>query len=488
MRDWHTGLRLGANKNGDLAENVEVVAEVEGTQRGGLTTFHGPGQVVVFPVIDLKGESIVNSPSGKYYKKGLDVRSYVCLLEDTTIGLLKGEFGISGKRTENPGVWVDVAHPEEQITTSGRIKAFARELRRLREGKEEHEPVDCKIAALGVHLRRYITSYGLAINCSTDLRWFDRITACGLEGLGTTTIRQLGSPTKEGLIKANVKAREDAQQELAGVWARRFASGIWGIPGPFGKRAHENWNEVVQSRVWGADMDGSGEGLGIEDVPESLQNTAGKWPLAIPDPVPRERILSKNTMERARQRRVKQGKTQWAQQNTMKLLDDEIREIKKQIEGKKLDDRDISLIVKGLGRKMMDEHKSALDKAKEVTVLNAKKTAYEKKLERAGYRLNAKVVRKTTSTPGGGASLRRPLLHELLRKDDGEKVEDIKKIVRDLETQPENTGIPDKEKESLRNQINEANYKIRSLEKEGKDDGGAGEITREQAGEVQDDV
>jgi len=87
------------------------------------------------------------------------VRCYVQLLEECTIRTLS-QVGIKGIRTENPGVWVDA---------------------------------ETKIAALGVHLRRNVTSYGVGLNVETDLRWFDRITACGLEGKRVTSVReQLG--------------------------------------------------------------------------------------------------------------------------------------------------------------------------------------------------------------------------------------------------------------------------------------------------------
>lgn len=463
LRDWHSGLRLGANVNGDLAENVEVIPEVEGTQRGGLTTFHGPGQVVLFPVLDLKGDSIVKGARnyvGKYEGKGLDVRSYVCLLENTTIGLLKGEFGIQAKRTENPGVWVDVAHLGGQVTAQGKIEAFEREL--WREGGE-YEAVDCKIAALGVHLRRHVTSYGLAINCSTDLRWFDRITACGLEGLGTTSIRQLGTPEKRGLIMKHVKVREDMQQDLAGIWTRRFVSGIWGIPGPFGKRVvDDKWNYLVQSRVWGADMDGSGEGLGIEDVSERLQNTIGKWPLRTEDPVPKERVPSKSAEKDARVKALRERNGSWARQKAMQFLDDEIKEIRKQIWGRKLYDTDIRIIIKGLHQKMTGQHKAALDKSKEVNRANSER---EKKLETSGYRMDpGKLI--TSMPKGNGASVRRPALHVLLRRD--KDLEEAKKIARELESEMVKMTVM--EQGPLRSQLEQAKDKIQMLERIGMDD------------------
>jgi lipoyl(octanoyl) transferase len=121
-------------------------AEFHEALRGGQTTFHGPGQLVAYPIIDLKAH-------------GLGVRDHVCLLEKSVMQLLRERYGIESKTTENPGVWVD-------------------DLR--------------KICALGVHLRRNVTSHGIGLNVATDLDWFDRIVACGLEGKRTTSLLDMG--------------------------------------------------------------------------------------------------------------------------------------------------------------------------------------------------------------------------------------------------------------------------------------------------------
>ncbi|TVY36851.1 putative octanoyltransferase, partial [Lachnellula occidentalis] len=128
------------------------------SSRGGLTTFHGPGQLVLYPILDLKS---IRSPK---YPKGLGVRDYVCLLEHSTIAVL-AKWDIEAKRTANPGVWVEVYSAEEN--------AYGEEVEKMEEKK---------IAALGVHLRRNVSSYGVGLNVYTDLRWFERITACGARG------------------------------------------------------------------------------------------------------------------------------------------------------------------------------------------------------------------------------------------------------------------------------------------------------------------
>lgn len=143
----------------DHGKAVSTVATIEPTQRGGQITFHGPGQLVVYPIMDLK-------PALPYplYMQGLTVRSYVDLLERSTIRTL-AELKVESTTTENPGVWEKLNGRED--------------------GPER------KIAALGVHLRRNVTSYGVGLNLETDLEWFSRITACGLTGKGVTSIKQI---------------------------------------------------------------------------------------------------------------------------------------------------------------------------------------------------------------------------------------------------------------------------------------------------------
>lgn len=119
-------------------------ADFHRTNRGGLITFHGPGQLVAYPIINLK-------------TFGLGVRDYVCLIEKTIVSTCK-EMGISEVRVSNEpnetGVWVN----------------------------------NSKICAIGVHASRYITSHGLALNCNTDLSWYKYIVPCGLIGKDITSI------------------------------------------------------------------------------------------------------------------------------------------------------------------------------------------------------------------------------------------------------------------------------------------------------------
>lgn len=117
--------------------------------RGGDITYHGPGQIVVYPIIDLEEFNI-------------GIKSYISMLEDVVIETLK-VFGIKGEKDEKAmGVWIDAGN---------NIKAR-------------------KICAIGVKASRYITMHGLALNVNTDLSFFDYINPCGFTDRGVTSIEK----------------------------------------------------------------------------------------------------------------------------------------------------------------------------------------------------------------------------------------------------------------------------------------------------------
>ena len=124
------------------------------SDRGGDVTYHGPGQVVAYPILDLKE-----------WKR--DVTAYVRALEQVLIGTL-GEFGIAaGREPGATGVW----------TGQG------------------------KIAAIGVHISRWVTSHGFALNLDTDLSYFQYIVPCGLTR-PVTSMRALGCQASRGQVVA----------------------------------------------------------------------------------------------------------------------------------------------------------------------------------------------------------------------------------------------------------------------------------------------
>jgi len=133
------------------------------TDRGGDITYHGPGQIVGYPIVDLRE-----------WKR--DVVAYVRAIEQVIVDSL-GEFGIAAGRMEGcTGVWVN--------------------------GK--------KVAAIGVHISRWVTSHGFALNHTTDLSYFQYIVPCGLTK-PVTSMRDLGSTASRAEVTAAL-ARNFAKQ------------------------------------------------------------------------------------------------------------------------------------------------------------------------------------------------------------------------------------------------------------------------------------
>jgi lipoyl(octanoyl) transferase len=134
--------------------------EVHQTRRGGQYTYHGPGQRVVYVLLDLN-------------RRGRDIRAFVGALEAWVIATL-ASFNVTGEvRPGRVGVWV--ARPEKPPLPDG-------------------TPREDKIAAIGVRLRKWISFHGLSINHDPDLTHFDGIVPCGIEGHGVTSLVDLGLP------------------------------------------------------------------------------------------------------------------------------------------------------------------------------------------------------------------------------------------------------------------------------------------------------
>lgn len=135
------------------------------TDRGGDITYHGPGQIVVYPIFDLE-----------VLKIGL--KEYIFRLEEAIIMTIR-EFGIYGSRLNGgTGVWID---PD--------IKGRAR-----------------KICAIGVRASKYVTMHGLAFNVNTDLTYFNHINPCGFTDKGVTSLeKELGTRQEMDLVKGLLK-------------------------------------------------------------------------------------------------------------------------------------------------------------------------------------------------------------------------------------------------------------------------------------------
>lgn len=168
-------------KGGDVKNlllTVEGLAKVNARyyhiNRGGDITYHGPGQLVVYPVIDLEN----------FFT---DIHQYMRFLEESVIFTL-ADFGIVGDRIPGlTGVWID----------------------------KERNPR--KICALGVKTSRWVTQHGLAFNVNADLSYFNHIVPCGIDDKGVTSLeKELGKPAAMDLVK------ERMQHHLAALFEMKL--------------------------------------------------------------------------------------------------------------------------------------------------------------------------------------------------------------------------------------------------------------------------
>ena len=149
---------------------------VHDTRRGGQYTYHGPGQRVVYVMLDVGA-------------RGRDVHCFVRDLENWVIATL-ASFGVRGEvRKGRVGVWV--SRPDRPPAADG-------------------SPAEAKIAAIGIRLKRWVSLHGLAINVDPDLSHFDGIVPCGIRDLGVTSLVDLGLPVTMADLDAALRATFDA--------------------------------------------------------------------------------------------------------------------------------------------------------------------------------------------------------------------------------------------------------------------------------------
>ena len=149
-------------------------ADVVQADRGGDVTFHGPGQIVGYPILNIRA-------------RGIGPATYVCTLEKAIIAAL-ATFGIDSARIDGrPGVWTQ----------------------------------DGKIAAIGVRVSRGVTTHGFALNVNTDLDWFSHIVPCGLPDITVTSMQR---------IAGREFAMRDCEDALIAALGRQFESEIVAQP------------------------------------------------------------------------------------------------------------------------------------------------------------------------------------------------------------------------------------------------------------------
>jgi lipoyl(octanoyl) transferase len=157
---------------------IAVVA----TDRGGQVTYHGPGQVVAYPLVDLR-------------RLGIYVKEYVFRLEQALLKTLESH-GVTGHRVRGePGVYVRRGDPFGHATHAP--------------SPQDDAKFDglAKIAAVGVKVSRHCTYHGVALNVAMDLRPFERINPCGHAGLAVTDLSTIGVRASWDEVAANLGAK-----------------------------------------------------------------------------------------------------------------------------------------------------------------------------------------------------------------------------------------------------------------------------------------
>jgi lipoyl(octanoyl) transferase len=162
----------------------EIGAEFVRIDRGGDITFHGPGQIVAYPIVELRDP--------------LDLRRYVRTLESAIVATV-ARFGVGADRLEgHPGIWID--------------------------GQR-------KVAAIGVRVKRGVTTHGLALNANTDLRWFAEMIPCAIPDKDVTTLaREVGHHVDMAAVETALG------EELAQAFGLRPRDDADAVAGPAGGR------------------------------------------------------------------------------------------------------------------------------------------------------------------------------------------------------------------------------------------------------------
>jgi lipoyl(octanoyl) transferase len=181
-------ITLGRNaKAANVVASPELLAqrgvELFECDRGGDVTFHGPGQIVGYPIFDLRGFA---TPEGK--RKTLGVIEFVRRLEEVLMRTC-ADFAIPTKRVPGlTGVWT--AGDNSRFLDSARNDKFEEGDGVENPGPERRE---AKLGAIGVHISRFVTSHGFALNVNTDLSYFNLIVPCGITSKPVTSMqRELG--------------------------------------------------------------------------------------------------------------------------------------------------------------------------------------------------------------------------------------------------------------------------------------------------------
>ncbi|MBO5836191.1 MAG: lipoyl(octanoyl) transferase LipB [Bacteroidales bacterium] len=184
--EHHPVLTLGKSGQIDNLLVSEQILRQRGVEffqieRGGDITYHGPGQLVMYPIFDLQHFCSTEAEAGS--RRGIGLKEYIWRLEEAVILFLK-DFGIEAERLEGAtGVWLDA-----------------------------HGPRARKICAIGVKASRFVTMHGLAFNINTDLSYFQLINPCGFVDKGVTSLQQELGGQVQDMAACQARLREKFHQ------------------------------------------------------------------------------------------------------------------------------------------------------------------------------------------------------------------------------------------------------------------------------------
>jgi lipoyl(octanoyl) transferase len=193
-------ITLGRNaKSANVVASPELLAqrgvELFECDRGGDVTFHGPGQIVGYPIFDLRGFARGASDASSAQRKHLGAVDFVRRLEEVLIRTC-ADFAIPTKHLPGlTGVWTDPSVSSTSNSLSFRAEGSDSLANRSLESRNPlfagaTTNAESKLAAIGVHISRFVTSHGFALNVNTDLTYFNLIIPCGITSKPVTSMKK----------------------------------------------------------------------------------------------------------------------------------------------------------------------------------------------------------------------------------------------------------------------------------------------------------
>jgi lipoyl(octanoyl) transferase len=210
-------ITLGRNaKAANVIASPELLAqrgvELFECDRGGDVTFHGPGQIVGYPIFDLRGYARGAADAPSALKKTLGAVEFVRRLEEVLIRTC-ADFAIPTKRVPGlTGVWTD------SETTDAHAGTAASAVQRSEASQPSNAP-EAKLAAIGVHISRFVTSHGFALNVNSDLSYFNLIVPCGIRAKPVTSMQQeLGKPLDLNAVAESISRNFGTVFSIQMLW------------------------------------------------------------------------------------------------------------------------------------------------------------------------------------------------------------------------------------------------------------------------------